>query len=62
MLRMKILTVDHKRVQRITRQEGLRCTITGRRKQPSTARGKRELLQDDCPSHPDYWFNLLPED
>ena len=45
------LTVNHKRVQRIWREEGLQRPLPRRRKRSRPPGGKRELLRAEYPHH-----------
>ena len=50
-LRLEGLTVNHKRVQRIWREEGLQRPLPRRRKRSRPPGGKRELLRAEYPHH-----------
>ena len=50
-LRLEGLTVNHKRVQRIWREEGLQRPLPRRRKRSWPPGGKRELLRAEYPHH-----------
>ena len=59
-LRLEGLTVNHKRVQRIWREEGLERPLPCRRKRSRPPGGKRELLRAEYPHHVwaiDFHFN-----
>ena len=49
--RLEGLTVHHKRVQRIWREEGLQRPLPHRRKRSRPPGGKRELLRAEYPHH-----------
>lgn len=50
-LRLEGWSVNHKRVQRIWREEGLQRPLPRRRKRSRTASGSRELLRAEYPHH-----------
>ena len=50
-LRLEGWTVNHKRVQRIWREEGLQRPLSRRRKRSRPPSGKRELLRAEYPHH-----------
>ena len=50
-LRLEGWTVNHKRVQRIWREEGLQRPLLRRRKRSRPPGGKRELLRAEYPHH-----------
>ena len=50
-LRLEGWTVNHKRVQRIWREEGLQRPLPRRRKRSRSSGGKRELLRAEYPHH-----------
>ena len=50
-LRLESWSVNHKRVQRIWREEGLQRPLPRRRKRSRPADGSRELLRAEYPHH-----------